>query len=117
MTFSWDEFKTEGAFVKFETVGDSIAGTVTDVRPGTDFNGNPCPELELTTPDGEVRILSCGQANLKHQMLEIRPNVGDTLVVTYSHQEKAALGMRKMFKIEHASPLGATPVKDEEAPF
>lgn len=96
----WDSFGS-GQFVKFENIGDSVTGTITRVYTGTDFNGNPCPVLDLTTPEGEERTLSCGQANLKAQMRELRPRVTDTITVTFNRTEKAEKGLRKVFVIEH----------------
>jgi hypothetical protein len=110
---NWDDMATSG-FMKFEAIGDSISGTIAKVYPGTDFNGNPCPVLDLITEDGE-RTLSCGQANLKAQIVAIKPKAGETIKVTFDHEEKAALGMRKVFVIEHSNPLGATVETTEPA--
>ena len=114
---NWDDMSTSG-FVKFEKIGDTVSGTITKVYPGTDFNGNPCPVLDLVTEDGE-RTLSCGQANLKAQVVAIKPKVGETIKVTFDHEEKAALGMRKVFVIEHGAGLtGTAPAEPQtEAPF
>jgi hypothetical protein len=112
---NWDEMATS-AFVKFETIGDTVSGTITAVRPGTDFNGNPCPVIDLVTEDGE-RTLSCGQANLKAQIIALKPKAGDVLKVTFDHEEKAAMGMKKVFAIVHSDPLGATKVAPSEPNF
>ena len=113
---NWDDMATSG-FMKFEAIGDSISGTIVKVYPGTDFNGNPCPVLDLVTEDGE-RTLSCGQANLKAQIVALKPKAGETIKVTFDHEEKAALGMRKVFTIEHGTGLtGETTAPPAEPPF
>lgn len=113
---NWDDMATSG-FMKFEAIGDSISGTIVKVYPGTDFNGNPCPVMDLVTEDGE-RTLSCGQANLKAQIVALKPKAGETIKVTFDHEEKAALGMRKVFVIEHSSGLtGSETTPPAEPPF
>lgn len=112
---NWDDM-AGGSFVKFVTPGDEAYGTITAVRPGTDFNGNPCPYLDLATEDGE-RTVSCGQANLKAQIVALKPRVGDTIRITFTHEEKAEKGMRKMFTVEHGNPLGMEPAEPQEPGF
>jgi len=112
---NWDDMASS-AFVKFVEVGDEVYGTITAVRPGTDFNGNPCPYLDLVTEDGE-RTVSCGQANLKAQIVALKPRAGDTIRITFTHEEKAEKGMRKMFTVEHSSPLGTVETSSEEPGF
>lgn len=92
---------SSGDFVKFESIGDKVSGVITAVRPGTDFNGNPCPVLDLTLDDGSTRTLSCGQANLKAQIVALKPQAGGTITVTFDHEEKAAMGMKKVFVIDY----------------
>lgn len=110
MSINWDDM-TDNTFVKFEKIGDSVSGVITAVRAGTDFNGNPCPVLDLTTEDGE-RTLSCGQANLKAQIVGLKPTVGQAITVKFDHEEKAAMGMKKVFVIDLTDPLGATEAKE-----
>ena len=96
----WDQFSSGGTFVKFDVKGSTISGTVTSVRIGTDYNGNPCPVIDLETSDGP-RTVTCGQANLRSQISELKPKVGDDLTITYKGDEKAALGTKKIFVIKH----------------
>jgi hypothetical protein len=112
---NWDDF-SDGSFIKFENIGDGVKGTIVGVRPSTDFNGNPCPALDLATEDGD-KTLTCGQANLKAQIVGLKPNVGDTIEVRFTHTEKAALGTKKMFTITHVPGSLGTPVADTEPPF
>jgi hypothetical protein len=99
-----------GDYMKFDTVGARIAGTVVRIGLGTDFNGNPCPQIVLDTDDGE-KTVNCGQANLKAQvmLLDPRPKPGDKMRITYSSTTKAAKGDLKVFTIEHkvSEPVAA----------
>ena len=94
----WDEFGAS-EFVKFATVGDTVAGKITNIRIGQDFNGNPCPVLDLETKTGS-RTVTAGQANLKSQIVQLRPSVGDSISITYDRDEKAEKGMKKVFAIK-----------------
>jgi len=98
----WDQFSSGGTFVKFDVKGSTVSGTVTSVRIGTDYNGNPCPVIDLETSDG-LRTITCGQANLRSQIAELKPRAGDDLTITYKGDEKAALGTKKIFVIKHDS--------------
>jgi len=93
----WDEFGAS-EFVKFSAVGDTVTGKITNIRIGEDFNGNPCPVLDLETGTGS-RTVTAGQANLKSQIVQLRPNVGDGITITYDRDEKAEKGMKKVFAI------------------
>lgn len=81
-----------GDYFKFNDVGDSVAGTMTAKRAGTDFNGNPCPELDIETGDGETVTLSAAQAQLKRLLMDANPQVGDRLSIVYTHDEKTTKG-------------------------
>ena len=94
----WDEFGAS-EIVKFGAVGDTIAGKITNIRIGQDFNGNPCPVLDLDTGNGS-RTVTAGQANLKSQIVQLRPSVGDSISITYDRDEKAEKGMKKVFAIK-----------------
>lgn len=115
---NWDDM-TSGEFVKFENVGDNVAGVITAVRPGTDFNGGPCPVLDLLTTSGDERTLSCGQANLKAQIVALKPKAGDTIKVTFSSTQKVEKGVKKVFTVEHnaGSAAPATTPSNDEPPF
>lgn len=99
----WSDFHAPGSGdypdkqFKFDTVGVSIAGTITNVRRA-EFDGKAVPELWIMTDDGEMSVL-CGQANLMTQLLEHRPLVGDRIAIVYTGQRKAKLGMAKLFDV------------------
>ena len=89
--------------MKFAAIGDSVSGTITGLRAGEDFNGNPCPVIDLTTAEGEQTV-TCGQANLKAQIKALGSageiEIGKAISITYARDEKAEKGMRKMFEIK-----------------
>lgn len=94
----WDEFGAS-EFVKFANKGDFVSGKITNIRVGQDFNGNPCPVLDIDTGNGS-RTVTAGQANLKSQIVQLRPSVGDAITITYDRDEKAEKGMKKVFAIK-----------------
>ncbi len=90
----WDDpdLRPNGEFVKFENVGDSIAGTIVKIGKHRFDDGSIAPQILLKTDDGEEKTLTVGQVRLKVALAEKRPNVGDHLTVTYVQQEKRAGG-------------------------
>jgi hypothetical protein len=108
----WDDFKSTGSFVKFETPGDTITGDIIALRTGTDFNGNPCPELIIRTDDGEEHTLSAGQALLKSELASQAPQVGDKLFVKYTGEKKLSSG-RTAKDFQVAVKTGAGNVEPE----
>jgi len=98
----WDQFSEGSTYIKFDVIGTTVTGTVTGSRIGLDFNQNPCQVYDLDTKDGP-RVLTCGQANLRSQLAELKPRVGDDLTITYTGDEKAERGTKKIFLIKHDS--------------
>jgi hypothetical protein len=113
--FDWSEFAGSGggAFASFKEVGDSVVGTITAVRKGKDFNGGVCPELVLTTDDGEECIVTAGQKMLQSALATERPAVGDRIGIRYSGVGDAKPGKApaKLFTVEvgRANAPAATP--------
>jgi len=110
-TDTWDEFEMPGSgdfpdAFKFDTIGASIAGEVTNVRKVV-FDDKAVPELWIVTADGERSVL-CGQANLLTQLIELRPIVGDRISIVYASQRKAKLGMAKLFDVALKRADGST---------
>lgn len=97
-----------GDYIKFSEVGDKVVGVVLRIGLGSDFNGNPCPQIVLDTEDGE-KTVNCGQANLKAQVMALdpRPKAGDKMRITFSETKPAAKGELKVFTVEHkvAEPI------------
>lgn len=123
MTFNYDKY-TSGDYVKFEEVGDSVVGIIREIREGRDFNGNPCPLLELeVSEDGDSKTLTAGQVLLKAALAEKAPQVGDKIRITYSGIGEAQPGKApaKLFTVEvKPGPhelVVAAPVLADDAPF
>lgn len=93
-TSIWDdpELKAGGEFVKFDAVGDTVAGTITAIRTHRWDDGKVDPQILLTTDDGEDRSLTAGQVRLKVALAEQRPEVGDHIKITLTQIEKRAGG-------------------------
>lgn len=90
----WDdpEIREGGEFVKFETVGDTISGTITAVRSHRFDDGKVVPQILLTTDDGAEKTMTAGQVRLKAALAAERPEAGDHLTVTFTQIEKRAGG-------------------------
>jgi hypothetical protein len=89
----WDdpELVVNDDFIKFETVGDTVTGTIIAVRKHTFDDGKVAAQIILDTPDGE-KTISAGQVKLKAALAEKRPSVGDLLTVTLTEIEKRSGG-------------------------
>lgn len=88
------------SWVKWDEPGTTITGIIDDVRAGSDYNGNHCPELELDTTDGTV-IVTAGQAHLKGELLALRPEPGDGIEIEYVGLTKLSNGRNmKRFRVE-----------------
>jgi hypothetical protein len=129
MSYDWEPFEGgDGEFVSFKNVGDEIIGAITDIRTGKDFNGNPCPEIHITTDEGDERIVTAGQVMLKRALAEQAPQVGDRIKITYSGVGDAKPGKApaKLFEVAVATGKGNVepakvkkplPVPSDEVPF
>lgn len=124
-----------GTFVKWEKPGDVVDGVVARFTTdgGRDFNGDPCPEVVLDpcTPKGDdftveltgeaSQVVTCGQANLKRQVVENpgRFAVGHRVRITYADDAESSNGRTfKRFDVK-ATPRPVTvvggPVVDDDA--
>jgi hypothetical protein len=110
----WDdpELHVSDDYVKFETPGDTITGTITALRIHR-FDDKPVPQIVIRTPEGHERTVTGGQARLKALLTEKRPDVGDTITITMTNVEKRAGGKTlKHFEVEVgkvAAPAPAAP--------
>lgn len=93
-TSIWDdpEVKSGGEFVKFETVGEEVSGTITAIKAHRFDDGKVAPQILLVTDDGEDRTMTAGQVKLKNALVEQRPEVGDHIKVKFTSIEKRAAG-------------------------
>ncbi len=107
----WDdpELHVSDDYVKFETPGDTITGTITALRIHR-FDDKPVPQIVIRTPEGHDRTVTGGQARLKALLTEKRPDVGDTITITMTNVEKRAGGKTlKHFEVEVAKGGTQTP--------
>ena len=105
----WSSFGS-GQFVKFATIGDKAEGVITGLRTGDDFNGNPCPVIDIDGANGPQTI-SCGQAALKATVRDLgqkgEVKVGRKITVIYTGDTKAEKGMKKVFSVELTDVAGS----------
>jgi hypothetical protein len=122
----WDdpELSSSGNFVKFDKVGDSVAGVVIAVKRHRFDDGNLVPQVELRCDDGEDRTLTAGQVRLKLALVEQRPDEGDHLTVTLTQIEKRGGGKTlkhfdvKVRRGDGTNPAAkAAPVGSDRPPF
>lgn len=94
MASVWDDpdLRVGGDYVKFEKVGDSVAGTVSAVRAHRFESGDVAPQVLLTTDAGEEKTVTGGAIRLKAALAEQRPEPGDHITITLSEEEKRAGG-------------------------
>lgn len=114
----WDEFNspTDGEFpdsFKFDTVGKSIAGTISNLRV-TDFGGtaDKSPELWITKDDGEQLSVVATQTRLKQLLAQERPNVGDRIAIVYTgdgERTKPGFNPPKQFDVVVKRAADSTP--------
>ena len=90
----WDnpEMKVGGDYIKFDTVGDSITGTVLSIGAHRWDDGSVSPQILLETEEGEEKTVTAGQIRLKAALAEERPEVGDKIFIKFTELEKRAGG-------------------------
>lgn len=108
----WDdpEIKSSDEFIKFESAGDTVTGTVLAVKKHTFDDGKVVPQLLLRCSDGEERTLTAGQIQLKAKLSELRPHAGDVITVTFTQEEKRSGGKTlKHFEVVMGGTGAAAP--------
>lgn len=110
----WDdpELKINSDYIKFENPGDTTTGTIVAIRAHKFDDGNVVPQIILNTADGE-KTVTAGQMQLKAMLADKRPNVGDTITITFTEIEKRSGGKTlKKFDVQvgaqHATAAAAT---------
>jgi hypothetical protein len=87
MSDFWDDPEVNGgAFAKFDHPGEKYEGAVALLSKQR-FDNRVVPVLVIDTPAGERMRVTCGSANLNRQVREARPQVGDYVSITYTHDE------------------------------
>lgn len=106
-SIDWDEFnqgEIPAVRIKFEKIGDHVAGVVTNVRI-TDFGGKGerTPELWIRQDNGGEVSLAASQVMLQRELANARPAVGDKLAVVYKGDGKssrAGMSPPKLFEVK-----------------
>lgn len=119
----WDdpELRMSSDYVSFENVGDTVAGTVINIRAHRFDDGKVVPQLMLDV-DGEEKTVTAGQVRLKAALAEKRPEPGDAISITLTEIEKRAGGKTlKHFDVKvgaealgKAAPKAAAPAASGE---
>ncbi|WP_236732125.1 hypothetical protein [Mycolicibacterium peregrinum] len=99
---NWEEIDVpRGAYIGWgNNAGQNVTGKVLEYAPtgGSDFNGNPCPQLAIELIEdadsynkagqsfkhaaGDIVQLTCGQVSLKRAVMAADPNPGDLVKIT-----------------------------------
>lgn len=106
----WDDpdLRMSSDYVSFENVGDSVAGTIINVRAHRFDDGKVVPQLLLDV-DGEEKTVTAGQVRLKAALAEKRPEPGDLITITLTDIEKRAGGKTlKHFDVQIGAAARAT---------
>ncbi len=106
--FDYDSYTGNSDYISWDQPGDQVVGTIKEIREGTDFNNNACPELVLeVNDDGDEMTLTAGQAMLKQLLAEQRPTVGQRIRITYTGDERTDRGgIKKLFTLETKEGTG-----------
>lgn len=89
----WDDptIRSTGDYVRFDAVGDSVAGEIVAISVHTFEDGKRAPKLVIRTDDGE-RTLTAGQMQLLAKLAEARPEVGDRIAIVHTGVERRSGG-------------------------
>lgn len=104
------DVEARSAFFKPEKIGDRVVLRVQmySARGGTDFNGNPVPQITGIVTEysgmqgftsGDLVKVSAGQVQLANKLLAAEPAEGDLLLVEYTGDYEATKGKGKEFRV------------------
>ena len=110
-----------GAFISWgNQIGQHVTGKVVDysVAGGTDFSGEPCPQITIELlepaasiskdgtrtdyPAGDLVVLNAGQVSLRRGLRSADPAVGDVIKITLENLVKVSAGEVKEMGIKIA---------------
>jgi hypothetical protein len=109
-TINWNNFK--GEYVKFETPGMVVEGTVTRLSIGN-YKGKDYPEIVVETSEGS-RTISANQASLKRRLADDPPAIGEHLHVEYLGEGEAKAGQNPIKNFRVVVTHGNTGPKVED---
>jgi hypothetical protein len=102
MTLDWTAFERPSDFNRWkpETEGDSIAGKIKSMRVATMPDGSKYPSLTIISNGDDFEVLA-SQTQLLRLLAEKKPEVGDTIAITYTKLERLNAGKTmKHFTVE-----------------
>jgi hypothetical protein len=110
----WDDptMSMETDYVSFEVEGDSVKGVIKGIYAHTFTDGKVAPKLILDTDSGE-KILTAGQFQLRQKLSDLRPEMGQTITVTFTGMNN--LGGGKTMKLFDVVVEGASAPKAKTA--
>ncbi|WP_269939050.1 hypothetical protein [Arthrobacter sp. HY1533] len=99
----WDDpsMKVGGNYVTFDNPGDFVSGTISLIRPHVFNDGSVAAQLFITTDNGEEVTVTAGQIKLKIELVRLRPEAGDHIMIRYAQKEQRAGGKTlKHFEVQ-----------------
>lgn len=129
--FRWDDpVFNDGDYVKFNNKGDEVAGTIEEItsytfpdkedEDGKVIKGNTVPVLKLRVGTEQILTVTAGNAHLKEKLISLKPQVGDSIHITYVDDSPTKFGgKKKMFLVKVSKPVPAVVVDEpgQEIPF
>lgn len=98
MSYDYEDLSGGGNYHSWDSPGDTVEGIIRmfTIDGGSDYNGNPCPELVIATNDGngpDVTV-TAGQASLKRKCERNanRLQPGHAVKITYTEDMDTGKG-------------------------
>lgn len=101
---NWDDIPSKsGQYVKWTNIGQTVAGTVLEKRTGRTMDGDPVPELVISTSDGDL-VVTASQANLHSKLLALKNEIkpGIAITITFTAELVVKNGKAKQFNVQLA---------------
>jgi hypothetical protein len=110
--FDWSEFESD--VVRFERVGDGVAGTIIGFDKRVGRGDKKVPIIFFEVAGGTRRTLWVGPYNLYRQLKKIDPQLGDCLEIEFiAEQQTGQASPAKIFRVEHRPAAGDDDLGEE----
>jgi hypothetical protein len=101
----WTEFKSSanGDYpekVKFNSIGDAIAGVIVDAGKADFADGGRAPFFHIRTGDGTVWSVLAGQMQLQDLIAQQNPQIGDRIAIVMTGFREVGKGTAKLFELQ-----------------
>lgn len=100
--FDWSEYAPHSAaMVRWEEPGQQVVGVVQAIRTHvfTPERG-PVPLLDIETDDGELVTVAVDKLDLRRQVVDAAPQVGDRIRIRFRDTERRPAGVAKLFDVQ-----------------